>query len=236
MQRQGGVRIPKASDYVVNAIRSEILGGNLAVGTRLQSETELADRFGLGRVTVREALRLLERDGLVTIRRGPSGGIFVSHPNISQVSEALALLLRMRNTSLGAFAAFRLQVEPLVTELAAINATDEQRERILAVARADLGVERTADLHDMVAEASGNDVFEFTLKAMHVALDSHFREERITAENRDGTRRAHERIAERIAARDPAGARAAMERHLLTYQEYLETSGLIDEPVIPPAG
>lgn len=233
MQRNDGVRIPKASDFVVAALRSEILDGKLAEGTKLQSEVELAERFGLGRVSVREALRLLERDGLVKIRRGPSGGIFVAHPDIRQVSEALALLLRMRDTTLGAFAKFRLHLEPHVSELAATNATDEQREQILSIARMDRGAEHTADLHDMIAEASGNDLFEFTLKAMHVALDTHFREERISGEDRDGTRKAHERIAERIGARDGAGARAAMERHLQGYWDYLEANGLIDEPVIP---
>lgn len=234
MQGQGGMRIPKASDLVVNAIRVDVIDQKLAVGTRLESETEMAERFGLGRVTVREALRLLERDGLVSIRRGPRGGIFVSNPDIRQVSEALALLLRLRNTSLDDFAVFRLQVEPFVAELAAINATEEQRQAILDIARQDRSAQHTADLHDLIAEASGNDLFEFTLKAMHVALDTHFREERISAADREGTRKAHERIAERIGARDAAGARAAMEIHLLKYQEYLVASGLADEPVLPP--
>ncbi|MCZ4497556.1 MAG: hypothetical protein JWQ74_109 [Marmoricola sp.] len=191
------------------------------------------EEHGLGRVTVREALRILERDGLVEVRRGPSGGIFVRHAEIRQVSEALALLFSFRDTTLGEFAAFRLLVEPRVAHLAATHATQEQRLGLVRAAEAEVDTPRTADIHSLIAEACGNDVFEFVLKSMHSSLVGHFRFELITPEHREATNRAHMKIAQAIADSDAEAAENAMRRHLKTYAAYLRENSLDSEPIFP---
>src|SRR5690606_30925903 len=103
--------------------------------------------FELGRVTIREALRILERDGLVRTKRGPSGGSFVRHPDVDQVSQAVAMLLRIKGPTLGDFAEYRLTLEPKIAELAAINATDEEKDHLVKVAQKHVTVESTADFH-----------------------------------------------------------------------------------------
>ena len=224
-------RIPKASDVIVAAIRDKILAERLPVGARLPSETELMEEHGLGRVTVREALRILERDGLVDVRRGPHGGIFVRHADIRQVSEALALMFSFRDTTLGEFATFRLAVEPMVARLAAENGTPEARARILEAAKSETSTSQSADIHSNIAEACGNDVFEFVLKAMHVSLAGHFRHELITPEHFETTSRAHVKIASAIAAGNGAAAEKAMRRHLEVYCDYLVEFRLDKEPI-----
>lgn len=229
----GRSRIPKASDLVVNSIRNKILFERLPVGARLPSEIELMEEHGLGRVTVREALRILERQGLVEVRRGPNGGIFVRHADIRQVSDALALLFSFRDTTLGEFADFRLLVEPRVAYLAALNASDDQRIALVLAAESEGDNARTADMHSLIADACGNDVFEFTMKSMHRSLAGHFRHEFITPENRDETARAHLKIAEAIASGDAEVAERSMRRHITTYGLYLREHGLDTEPIVP---
>ena len=147
------VRIPKASDVVIAEIRERILFHRLPVGTRLPNETELMEQYGLGRVTIREALRVLERDGLVDIRRGPTGGIFVRHTDISQVSDAMAMLFRFSDTTLGEASEFRSLLEPRVARLAALNATDAQLEQIAKIANGDFDAVRLAQFHALLTAA-----------------------------------------------------------------------------------
>lgn len=226
-------RIPKASDVVVAAIRQRIVSERLPVGTKLPSELELMDEYGLGRVTVREALRILERDGLIDVRRGPSGGIFVRHTEISQVSDTLALLFSFRDTTLGEFAEFRLQLEPYVARLAAKHATKEQRAELLASIGTEGEPSRTADVHSLIASACGNDVFELVLKSMHSSFVGHFRYDLITPEHVEATTRAHAKIVHAIVDGDGAAAERAMRRHLETYGAFLEENGLDTAPILP---
>lgn len=226
-------RIPKASDIVVTSIRDRILSERLPVGTRLPSESDLMEEHGLGRVTVREGLRILERDGLIDVRRGPNGGLFVRHTDIRQVSETLALLFGVRETTLGEFADFRLSVEPRVAELAAEHATDEQRAELLAAVKAENETSRTPDLHSMIAGMCGNDVYEFVVKAMHSSLVGHFRYELIRPDHIDTTHRAHLKIVKAVCDGDGGAAERAMRRHLEQYATYVKENGLNQEPIIP---
>lgn len=227
-------QIPKASDIVVQAVRHKIVMQRLPVGTKLPSELELMEEYGLGRVTIREAMRILERDGLVEVRRGPTGGTFVRHADIAQISEALALLFSLRGTTLGEFAAFRLALEPMVARLAALNVTEVQRD-VLRVAAQDPGLEpaRSADIHSLIAEACGNDVHELVLKGLHVSLARHFRYELITDEHRVATSRAHKKIIGCIVSGDARGAERAMAKHLEVYAEFIRENGLEDRPIFP---
>jgi len=226
-------RPPRASDMLVQALRHRILSERLEVGYRLPSEVELMGVYGLGRVTVREALRLLERDGLVDIRRGPIGGTYVSHTGIGQVSEALTLLFSFRGTTIGEFLDFRLLVEPRVAALAAQHATDKQRSRLLAMTAVGPGPSPgPADVHSLIAEACGNDVLELTMQSLHIPLARHIRFERVTERDLSLTERAHSRILRRIADGDSAGASRAMIIHLEAYAGYLGETGLTDAPIV----
>ena len=217
---------------MIEELRSEILDQKLPIGTRLPSELELAERFGLGRVTIREALRALEHEGLVDIRRGPNGGNFVHHADIAQVSSALALLFNFRGTTLGEFAEFRLLVEPRVAYLAARHASADQRQELDEIGSGDFDSTRSTEVHDLIAESCGNDVLEFIVKAMSDSLNRHFRTELISQSDNESTAQAHSKIARLISAGDCAGAQRAMEVHLQSYRDYLIEQKLDGETII----
>src|SRR4051794_41801713 len=84
------VNAGRVSTLIVDQIRLLIRDGQLKAGDRLPSERELGERFGVSRVTVREALRGLEANGLVTIRVGARGGGFRTAPPSAPVGGGLS--------------------------------------------------------------------------------------------------------------------------------------------------
>lgn len=210
-----------------------ILRRRLPVGTRLPSVDELMVEYGLGRVTVREALRILENDGLIDIRRGPTGGVFVRQVDIRQVSEALGLLFNSNGITIGEFADFRLLVEPEIARLAALNATPEQRSELVNEAETEREAWQSAGLHNVLAGACGNGVFEFVMKAMQAPLSGHFRHNLISHEDEEITAQAHTKIAKCVADGDAPGAEKAMRRHLVAWKEYIVIHGLENESIFP---
>lgn len=118
---------PTAPELMASELRRAITLGAFEPGARLPSERTLADRLGVSRMTVRAAMRLLAREGLVTTVRGRSGGTIVStaasglaHPDAVSSIDAFATQVRDNLEC-------RLAIEPLAAELAAARATDEER-------------------------------------------------------------------------------------------------------------
>lgn len=101
----------RALDDVFLQIRDAILAGALPQGERLPNERELAERFEVGRPTIREALRSLEALGIVEIRPGRSGGAYPARPSEATLGTALSTLVSLRGASAQELAEFRLGFE-----------------------------------------------------------------------------------------------------------------------------
>ena len=97
---EGHVQIPRAADLVAERIRELIVTGQLADGERLPSLEGLLAEFGISGPTMREALRMLESEGLITVQRGKVGGAIVHRPSYTDAASTLALVLRSRNTAI----------------------------------------------------------------------------------------------------------------------------------------
>jgi hypothetical protein len=91
-----GVTVPtKASLAIAAEFRSRIARGELRAGEPLPVESELMDELGVSKGVVREALRILETEGLVEVRRGLGGGPRVRHPSISEAAKAIGVYLQI---------------------------------------------------------------------------------------------------------------------------------------------
>lgn len=106
------MRVPKMSELVASDIRRQIVRGQLKEGDPLASETELMVQYSVSRPTLREALRVLEAESLVTVRRGPLGGPRVSMPDLSVPARYVALILQCQGTSLDDVYEARTIIEP----------------------------------------------------------------------------------------------------------------------------
>src|SRR5207245_5469222 len=98
-------------DDVSAQIREAILAGEVAEGERLPNERDLAERFEVGRPTVREALRSLEALGIVDIRPGRSGGTYAARPSEATLASALSTLVSLQGATAQELAEFRLSFE-----------------------------------------------------------------------------------------------------------------------------
>lgn len=215
------VKKTRLYEGIVSQITALILEGNLQMGDRLPSERELCERFGVGRNSVREAVRALESANLVATRHG-DGTFVVASP------ESLVPVLLEKTSSEGEnglrqlFEARRL-LEPQITALAVKRASSAELEKladILERQRAEIeqgrsGMDEDTAFHLGLAEAAKN---EFLLRLVGVLLYS-LKElrERSIRENVGRLRslHGHEEILEAVRARESNKAISRMLSHLL---------------------
>src|SRR5213595_2624541 len=119
------VTVARASSSIADQIRAAIVGGKLVEGERLPPERELAEQFGVSRVTVRDALRALEAMGLIEVRVGARGGAFVTVPTGSLVGQTMSDMMMMSAVTPEDIVEARLVVELGTVTLACARATDE---------------------------------------------------------------------------------------------------------------
>ena len=227
--------VPKASALLADELRARILGNGLEPGSPLPSEPEIIEQSGLGRASVREALRILEAQGLVVIRRGPSGGIFVAQPDPSALGRTLAPMLTLANAPLSELTFYRKTVEPAAAALAAENADPDGKQRLVDLAEHNpgLGFGNEVAFHELVAELSGNLLLRVLVKAPHDLLREHLKSERIPQADVDEANSAHRAIARAVAVGDGSRASRAMLRHVTAFEERLGRDGRLERPIVP---
>src|ERR1700678_822751 len=113
------VRQPRVPELIADALRRPILSGELGEGDSLPRQEDLMERFEASLTSVREALRILELEGLVTIRRGNVGGSVVRRPTVEGTAYNLGLLLQSRSTRLADLAETLSRLEPYCARLCA---------------------------------------------------------------------------------------------------------------------
>lgn len=126
------------SEQIAHLIRQRILTQNLENGAKLPAERQLAEELGVSRSVVREALRMLDASGCVSVRKGPRGGIFVSQVYHKPISDSLKNLAAHGQVTVDHLFDVRLKIEPFMAMEAARQATKKDIKR----------------LHDLMAETS----------------------------------------------------------------------------------
>jgi GntR family transcriptional regulator, transcriptional repressor for pyruvate dehydrogenase complex len=209
---------PTVAEDVADHIRRLIHDGSLSAGDKLPGERDLAADLGVGRMSVREAIRLLLDGGYLTVRRGAQGGTFVAGldaaygawleqmrtragelDSILDVRIALeghAAFLAAQRRSNAELAALRMSIADLEgsSTRAGFRRADSRFHAAVAVAA------RSARLADIAAQARG----EFFVPADTLIFE----------ENVEASVSGHAAIARALAARDPEAARAAMTDHI----------------------
>src|SRR5258708_3080068 len=126
------LQVPKASAVLADDLRERILRGDFPEGTALPTERELVNQTRMSRATIREALRILEVQGLVRIKTGRAGGAYVSRPGQDSMADSVGLLIRARRIRIPALLETREAIEPFCAQLAAKHRTDEDLGRLEA--------------------------------------------------------------------------------------------------------
>lgn len=228
-----GDRAPKAAALLADEVRRLIIAKQVPPGSRMPSEGQLIARTGLSRGTVREALRLLEADGLIVTKRGPGGGIFCRHPDVAQATRTLSMMLALSSATLGDLFEFRKLVEPAVAEIAARTATQDHRRQLAAAASAPRGLEGGIGFHQALAQCASNELMSIVLTAIIELVGLEVRDETLGVDDLTSARRAHRRVALAVEKGDAVGAKAAMLHHLAEFERKMGALGRLQEPIVP---
>jgi len=221
-------RSPKTNTAIAQKLATQIISSKAAPGTTLPSEKELAESLGVGRGTMREALRLLETFGLIEMRTGRYGGPVVKLPDAADLSVSLTLAFYANGSSMLDVLEARLVMEPALAELAANRITPEQlaalRETITATR--DTPESEPAYLaaaekfHNLVAEAAGSPVLSHLSEGLHHIAGGESVGISYSVGARLAVARSHELIADALEAHDGEAARTLWRSHLLEAAEY----------------
>src|SRR5436190_7605736 len=217
------VSIARASSSIADQIRQAIVTGKLDQGERLPPERELAEQFGVSRVTVRDALRALEAMGLIEVRVGARGGAFITVPTGSVVGQTMSDMMMMQAITPEDIVEARLIVELGTVTLACARATDDDLARFRdldrraheALAGRTYTRELSWDFHALLADAAHNSAVGGLAQSFRSSLSMHPIRTREGAKAFERTVEEHGLIHAALEARDGGAARREMAHHLL---------------------
>ena len=215
------IEVESPTDKIIQQLKQLITTGQLKPGDRLPAERVLAERLGVGRSYVREAIRKLEFFGL--LKTSPQSGTYVSGYSIKMIEGVLTDIINFNKDDFSALIEARYYMEINAARLAAIRRTDEDLELLRsAVADYDNKVNNKQDavqedmfIHLRIANATKNSVFESMLLMLLPDIIKNIIENKVCGDNRGVQAMAeHHEILQAIENKDADAAGAAMASHL----------------------
>jgi DNA-binding FadR family transcriptional regulator len=215
-------RTAKASEQVARDLTDYIVENDLQAGTRLPNERDMLEATGVGRTTLREAMRLLESRGLISIRAGRSGGPVVRRPQAADLAESLGVMLRYENASLSEVIDARCALEPAVARIAAGRVTPAQLGELeanldrTAAARSDHRAffAESQAFHSVLALAADNVVLRIFVETIQSIIDNTTSTIRYSDARRETILDDHRNILAALSSGEPDAAAKAMAGHL----------------------
>lgn len=203
---------------------------SLKPGDPLPIESEMYEEFGVGRSTLREALRILEQQGVIAIRPGRGGGPTVGLPDSRHLASTLALLMQFSETPFRTVLETREFIEPTAAALCATNAED----------RVVVGLRQSVDsmvaglkdervflyenhrFHELIAEGTHNPLISYFLNSLDWIIDGARLGVVYTPASRKRVAEIHDQICEAIEDEDAERASATMRQHMKETRAYFE--------------
>jgi GntR family transcriptional regulator, transcriptional repressor for pyruvate dehydrogenase complex len=184
VSRRRQLRLPRVAEIIAATLRDRIVNGEIEDGALLPKQDDLLEEFRVSRPSIREALRILETEGLVTVRRGSVGGAVAHAPNAHDAAYMFALALQSRDTSFQDLAQALSYVEPACAALCA--ARKDRKSGVVKVLRSNIDERRkligdgpefsrlSRAFHDDLVSQCGNKTMMLvfgTLQALLSSLD-----------------------------------------------------------------
>ncbi len=240
---RAAVRSPKTAELVAGTLRRMVVEGQLKDGDFLPNEAELMAHFGVSRPTLREAVRVLESERLVEVRRGSRTGARVRVPGPEVVARPAGLLLELSGATIADLLTAKSGIEPMAARLLAESGSPEafdELEQMLEELAADGHqssrlAEATGLFHLRVVQLSGNATLSIVAGMLHEITVRHtafvFNERRpVSKADYDTLLRSYRRLMQFLRAGDAVGAETHWRKHLDKTRELLLT-GLESVPV-----
>jgi len=228
------IRSPKTAELVAGTLRRMVVDGQLIDGDFLPNEAELMAHFGVSRPTLREAVRVLESERLVEVRRGSRTGARVRVPGPEIVARPAGLLLELSGATIADLLVARSGIEPMAVRLLAESASPEALDELETMLAEDIPAgwqsgrlaEATGEFHRRVVEMSGNTTLtiiagmlhEITVRHTAFAIKEH---RKVSKADYEKLTRSYERLISLLRAGDGPAAEAHWRKHLDTARELL---------------
>jgi GntR family transcriptional repressor for pyruvate dehydrogenase complex len=229
------LREPKMANRVAAVLRRMFIRGEIAQGTMLPPESELMERFGVSRPTLREALRVLESESLIEVQRGVHGGARVTPPQRETLARYAGLILEYDGVTLKDVYEARVTLEtPMVVQLAkdrspaVIAELEEIIEREETLEPGGAAVDQLTDFHAAIARLSGNQTLSVVSSMLHHIIEKANRSLQPTKGTRaeQAVRRSaktHRMLLDLIKTGEAEKAGELWKKHLQKAEEFVLT-------------
>jgi DNA-binding FadR family transcriptional regulator len=228
------IRSPKTAELVAGTLRRMVVDGQLKEGDFLPNEAELMTHFGVSRPTLREAVRVLESERLVEVRRGSRTGARVRVPGPEIVARPAGLLLELSGATIADVMVARAGIEPIAVRLLAEAANPAAYDELDEMLVQDVRVgwesgrlaEVTGEFHRRVVELSGNATLTIIAGMLHEITVRHtafvMKEGRkVSKADYDKLTKSYRRLITLLRSGDGAAAEAHWRKHLDTARPLL---------------
>jgi DNA-binding FadR family transcriptional regulator len=236
IQGRSQARVPvsprphKTAILLAQRIVREITERKLAPATVLPPERVMLQEYGVARGTLREALRFLEIQGVLTMKPGPGGGPTVNGVEPRSLASVIALLLDLSHAPFSTILEARRVLEPAMAGMAAAHVDESFLNSLRASLEAMEAVvddspsffAENSNFHGIIARASGNRLFELLQGSLGWIIDASALGVRYDTRRRRAIVRAHEEIYRALEARDGRAAEHAMRAHLDEFAAYVQ--------------
>lgn len=183
-QPTGRIRVPKTSELVADQIRAQIVRGELDEGSNLPPEGILMETLGISRPTLREAFRILEAEGLISVARGARTGAAVHKPSVDKFTRYAGYVLQSQGANIADLYQARLAIEPTVVRwLATAKGQTPGMENLRMLLRHmatllqkesyDEFIDCVAIFHQALVEATGNKTLSFMNRMLLNLVQNH---------------------------------------------------------------
>ena len=218
------IKIDSPVDKIIKQIRALITSGQLAPGDRLPAERKLAEKLGVSRTNVRDAIQKLEFYGI--LRTLPQSGTVVAGMGIAALEGLISDVLKLEKSDFASLVETRLILEIKAAELAALRRTDEdlyEIEKALKAYEQKIRAKESAK----IAEASKNAVLKSLMLIITPDIVNNFIQYKVCDDDSEfKVFHEHQLILEHIANQDGAGAAQAMRDHLQDVTEFSQSQKL----------
>jgi GntR family transcriptional repressor for pyruvate dehydrogenase complex len=219
-------RAHKISDQIIEQIRNAILSGRFKPGDRVASEKELISDFGVSKATLREALRVLEGMGLVEIKKGIAGGVFIAEVDMKTTIHGIINFLHFKTVSIKDITMIRYLLEPPVAQIAASRIQPEDIVKLESMivehpAVPDTIVSREIGFHRYLARMTENPILILVMDFIDNILDDIKFQLDPGPEFYHKVAKAHQAILECLRQKDGVGARKEIVNDLLEVGNHL---------------
>ena len=219
-------RPEKMAESLARQIVEQVVAESMGPGDKLDPEIAMSVKYHVGRATVREAIRLLEIQGLVSTRPGRGGGPILNALSYRDFAKAATFQLKLRGSTYGELLETRLAIEPMMARLVAEQQDPDTLTRVVACAEgaAELDMTDTAGFiaasnrfHETISTGSGNGVLDLLGGSLREIYRHGRIHDALPVEMEMDVVHTHQEIARAIG--DGAGERAAelMRSHILDY-------------------